>query len=190
MRLRELRIAVGVVLLVGAGTVGRAAAESQSAPRRIAVASAPVAALDWELKLTADQKSKIEAIHRKYLDDYRALRPAPPARPDEATRAKMAELTRRADDDTEATLTAEQKSQLPAALKEISDIRMIRIPLAIVGDLKLTEDQKSSIAGLAQEMRQKIEAMPRADRRAGIRALRSAMAPRVDALLTSEQKSA
>src|SRR5262249_12006153 len=110
--------------------------------RGMGLAMIPVAALDAELKLSADQKTKITAIHAKFEADTKDLRPQPGAQPDQANFQKLRELSQQANQDIQAVLTDQQKAKLPVATRNLMMLRTVGIPIQVYGDLKLTDSQK------------------------------------------------
>jgi hypothetical protein len=110
---------------------------------------------------------------------------------------KMQEDRKKNDAQIEAVLTDDQKKALPAFLKDVQSFQTAQLPLALISDLKLTEDQKTKMAAvvtqiqkIAQEKRQ--EAMDNQD----FQALReimtqtqTALKDKTRALLTADQKA-
>ena len=86
---------------------------------QVTLANVPVAALDKALTLSADQKTKIEAIQKKAQDDLRALAPQPGAQPDPAARQKRGEINAAATKDIEALLKDDQKTKVADLLKSL-----------------------------------------------------------------------
>jgi hypothetical protein len=78
-----------------------------------------------------------------------------------ANMEKMRTLDEKASKQIEALLTDSQKKMLPDALKELGDLGPTGIPLDILGDLKLTADQKTRIIAVSrksqQDLRQKMD---------------------------------
>jgi Spy/CpxP family protein refolding chaperone len=123
------------------------------------LANTPAAVLADGLKLSATQKAKVQAIQDQYRKDMTALRPPQgqqPADPQEM-RQKMTSLTEETTKSIEGVLTAEQNKQAPAFLKSVGGYRTVGIPLEVVPDLKLTSDQKSKIAAIADAAQKQIQ---------------------------------
>jgi Spy/CpxP family protein refolding chaperone len=119
------------------------------------VSSAPIAALEVGLKLTAEQKTKIIDIQKQTTTDrnkmMQELRNG--GQPDQAAfqafMQKMQTMNKEADKKITDLLTPEQKKLLPAVLKDIQTLSAVGIPAPTMGDLKLTDDQKKKIADIA-----------------------------------------
>jgi hypothetical protein len=128
------------------------------------VASVPVVALDAGLKLTTSQKDKITHIQSSFMEQRRALMPPPGEQgdgpPDQdtmrANMEKMFRLSRQASQQILAVLTTEQKKALPTVLRDIQTLRMAGIPAELLGDLKLTTDQKQKIASIQRQSQQEV----------------------------------
>jgi Spy/CpxP family protein refolding chaperone len=152
-------------------------------------ASAPVGGLDAELKLTDKQKQAIRQIQDAFHKEQRALMPGfpgggpggpPNGGPNggppnggppnggppnfeqmQANMQKMRMLDAKASKQIVELLTDDQRKALPEALKDLDLMRQAGIPLDILGELKLTADQKSKIAAVLaksqQDMRKLME---------------------------------
>ncbi|HZO87339.1 MAG TPA: hypothetical protein VFB38_03305 [Chthonomonadaceae bacterium] len=149
--------------------------------RGLSPVHAPLSALEAGLKLTATQKDKIAQIQAQFQKLRRDLMPPPPDQggppPDpETMRAnfqKMFRLERQASQQIATVLTSEQKSALPAVLKDIGTLRAAGIPAALMSDLKLTADQKHQIASLVAKAQQTLrEKMDEARQSGNFEALR------------------
>lgn len=184
------------------GQPGQARQRRQVRQRPVQLATLPVATLDKLLSLTPDQKTKVTAIHDKLLSDLKAATPpatAQPAqpgqrgqRPDPAVRQKRMELTTAANKEIEALLTDEQKKKLPDVGEEVSAVTSTGAPQGMVGELKLTPDQKKKIAEIQKEMRDKrtaLSSLTPEERRAKGAELRQERQTKIDALLTPDQKA-
>lgn len=164
-----------------------------------------VATIDSGLTLTADQKTKIKAILDKKDADIKAL-PAlpaftpgqPPADPQAFQEAfqKRGEINTKTNNDIQALLTEEQKAKLPAFLQELGTMQQAGIPAGVLGDLKLTADQKTKILAQAktsqQEMRDKMQAAQQSGQRMSredMMAMRKDATDKVSALLTPTQRA-
>jgi Spy/CpxP family protein refolding chaperone len=171
----------------------------------------PVDVLVKGLKLTDDQKTKVDDVQKKIREAQRAAfgggnnpfgggagggnRPDPAQLQEMMT--KMQEERKKNDAQVEAVLTDDQKKALPAFLKDVQTFQTAQLPLALISDLKLTEDQKTKMAAvvkqvqtISQEKRQ--EAMDNQD----FQALReimtqtqTALKDKTRALLTADQKA-
>jgi len=177
-----------------------------SGPRRqggfgqASVITVPAEALAGPLKLTADQKTKIAASQEKFTKDRTALM-APDAngqRPNfQEIGPKIQDLTAQTQKDIEAVLTDDQKKMLPAVLKDFQALQGAGIPAGVVGDLKLTADQKTKIAEIAKASQAEIAAKRQELGQGGDRAaLRQAMQDmqkaehdKIVAVLTDTQKT-
>ncbi len=161
------------------------------------LARIPAAALEKPLSLTADQKTKIEAIQKKYAEDSRALAPQAGGQPDPAARQKRTELSAQATKDIEAVLKEDQKAKVPDLLKQLGGLSGAGIPLEVVGDLKLTADQTKKIEAVETDS-QKAMAELRQGAGAGgdrqamaqkMREMRQASQQKVMDILTADQKA-
>jgi Spy/CpxP family protein refolding chaperone len=128
------------------------------------LATLPVSLMDSYLKLTSDQKSKITAIQTQYKADVKALMPAPadagaPADP-QARRdmmQKSREVSTKADADIKAVLTPEQTPMLDTMNKDLQTYNAVGIPAEILGEVKLTADQKAKITTIADDSRKEMQ---------------------------------
>jgi Spy/CpxP family protein refolding chaperone len=141
---------------------------------------APIPALTAGLKLTEDQKTKIAAIQDKFHSDRRDMFSGfgpppggpppgdagggpPPGPPDfskmQAMFQKMQTLQTQNDDKIKALLTTTQKEGLPALLKLIQTLRETQIPAEVLGDLKLTVEQKTKLESIATKGREAMQKM-------------------------------
>jgi Spy/CpxP family protein refolding chaperone len=157
--------------------------------RGMMLAQIPVAALDAELKLNADQKTKIAAIHDRFEADTKNLRPQPGTQPEPANFQKLRELSQQANQEIQAVLTEPQKAKLPAVTRNLMMLRTVGIPIQIYGDLKLTEAQKQQIQTIARETQEKRRGLSADERREKGRELRQEAQSKVSALLTASQKT-
>src|ERR1700693_4969200 len=96
------------------------------------LASIPVDVLAGPLKLSDDQKTKIRASQEKV--------------------AKATAEARAANTEITAVLTGEQKGKVEGVVRELGSYQQVGIPLQVLGGLKLTDDQKSKIKPIAEEM--------------------------------------
>jgi len=137
------------------------------------LASIPVELLAEPLKLTGDQKTKIKASQEKAA---KAMAEA---------RAAKAEMT--------AVLTGEQRAKVDGVVREFSAYPHVGIPLQILGELKLTDDQRSRIRPIAEEMEKRLQGLRTAGGQSNlqaIRQIRQGYVARVKAILTPEQQAA
>ncbi|MFM2414289.1 MAG: hypothetical protein RJB05_1465, partial [Armatimonadota bacterium] len=178
---------------------------------QMGLSNLPVDVLVKGLKLTVDQKTKVDDVQKKIREAQRAAfgggnnpfgggagggnRPDPAQLQEMMT--KMQEDRKKNDAQIEAVLTDDQKKALPAFLKDVQTFQTAQLPLPLIGDLKLTEDQKTKMAAvvkqvqtISQEKRQ--EAMDNQD----FQALReimtqtqTALKDKTRALLTADQKA-
>jgi Spy/CpxP family protein refolding chaperone len=193
----KMRLVSVVMALVTMALSGIAMAQND-APRqgrrggrmggRVSVATVPVAALASALNLTADQKTKITAIQSKYQAESKALRPTPGGAPDPSSRQKMRDLTQQTTTEIEAVLTDAQKAKVPDLLKEMGMLRGIGIPLEAVGELKLTEDQKTKLADIAKQTAEKMQGLAPEARREGMQEAMKDAREKAMSLLTDAQK--
>jgi protein-tyrosine-phosphatase len=173
----------------GGGPRGQRGPRGGQMGRAATLATVPVAALEPALKLTADQKTKIAAIQEKYQAESRGLRPQPGGPPDPSAREKLRELNRQATAQIEATLTAEQKAKAPDALKQMTTLRSLGIPLEALGELKLTDAQMKQLDGIAKAAQEKMQAIPQEQRRERMREMMQESQSKAMAVLTEPQKA-
>ena len=110
---------------------------------------------------------------------------------------KMRGLEDKAVKQIEAMLTDSQKKAVPDAMKELSALGPAGIPLDVLGDLKLTADQKSRIIAIStksqQDLRQKLdEARQSGDFQAFreiMQGSRESTQKQVNAVLTADQRT-
>ena len=82
-------------------------------------------------------------------------------------------------------LTKEKLETLEADLKVLSSVQL---PVDAVLELKLTVDQKKSLAEIAKQNQEKVREMMQSGDREGVMALREAVAAKVSGVLTEDQK--
>ncbi len=146
--------------------------------RGFSLAVMPVSAIDYVVKLTEDQKTKISAVLDKYKEDEKAAT---------GDRPKMQELSKKTNDDLFAILTTEQKETLKKETPMLGTLsRTKAIPLSVLGNLKLTDDQKSKITEVATGAQTKMREA-RGDR-AAQQTLQAELKAKIEALLTDDQK--
>lgn len=157
------------------------AAKGQGKARRgrgITLGILPVSAIDFAVGLKEDQKPKIEAIQDKLKEDEKSAG---------GDQVKMKEIGTKANEELLAILTAEQKAALTKATPMLGMlVRTKAIPLGVLGDLKLTADQKSKIEEAATETQGKMRGA-RGDK-AAQQELQTAFKTKVEGALTDDQK--
>jgi Spy/CpxP family protein refolding chaperone len=156
---------------------------------QVSLANLPVDTVDKLVKLTPDQKTKVTAIHDKFVEDTKGLRPAQGQQPDPASLQKRRELTTAANQQIEALLTEEQKKKLGEARDEMRLLTAAGAPAGMIGELKLTDDQKKKIAELRKEVDAKLNGLSPEERRSKRRELEQENRSKVEALLSTEQKA-
>ena len=135
--------------------------------RSVTAVNIPVSLLDTTLKLSPDQKSKI-ADAQKQISDYRAQ--IMPMRPMErggsssrqdmrAVFEKMHAKEQDANSQILACLSASQKTELDAMVKQDSALRMVGIPIEATPSLKLTSDQLQKISAIADKTQKTMQDM-------------------------------
>ena len=121
-------------------------------PRPISITMIPAQSLASVLNLSNDQVSRISAIQKQLQDQRPRPMPVPGQQPDraamEANRERMRSLEQKVASEIEAVLMAEQKSALPELMKVLNVLGMAGIFPGIIGDLKLTTEQKRQLAAL------------------------------------------
>jgi len=137
--------------------------------------------LATELKLSADQKTKITDIQKKLVADRQAAfqQPADGGQPDrQAQMAKFQELNQTAVKEITAVLTDDQKTSSTALLKDLQTLQALSLPYQTYSDLKLTSEQKTKLAALAadviksrQDLQQEIRAAAQAQDQAKMQEL-------------------
>jgi Spy/CpxP family protein refolding chaperone len=187
--------ATAALMIVGAAAFAQApqgarpGGQNRRAGRQVSLATVPVDALKKLLNLTDEQATKIKGIQDTYQADIRALRPAPGTQPDPTTRQKRAELTRKASEDIQNVLTTEQKEKMKNLVKEIGPLMAAGIPVGVIPNLKLTDDQKKQIAAIVKETQDKRQALTPEERRSQGRQLMQDARAKIQALLTDAQKA-
>ena len=128
----------------------------------IQLSSLTIATMNYGLKLTADQKTQIQTILDQHDKDVKALPAAPAFTPGQQpspediqamrdAMQKRRDVSTKSDDAIKAVLTDDQKAKLPDFVKELQGMQQSGIPVAILGDLKLTADQKTKITAQAEK---------------------------------------
>jgi hypothetical protein len=139
-----------------------------------------------KLKLSAEQKDKVEAIQKEYLTKQKESSKALQAFEKVAGEAKDPDVQAKALKEAwldrfklrnqylgkvEALLNDEQKKTF-AEVKNLPVIGAHFLPPQIQGELKLTEEQKDKIAKLQQELKQKINGVLTEEQRKHLRELK------------------
>lgn len=189
---RSSLIAVAILVAVGGTAVAQAGAgagqgrrgQRQVRARAMSLTAIPVKTLDALVTLTADQKTKVEAVQKQFASDAKALRPGKGETPSADSRAKIADLTKKATEDINAILTDAQKETLKTAMKGLAPLRTMGIPPALAIELKLTADQKQQIAAKAKEVAPQLRGLEPTARRAKLAEVRE----QVLQMLTDDQK--
>ncbi len=166
------------------------------------LSAVPAAVLADGLKLSAVQKAKIQAIQDQSRKDMQALRPAPGAQVDrQEMMQKFQALNEETNKSIEGVLTPDQLKASVAFLKSVSAYRTVGIPLEVLPDLKLTADQKTKIAAIADVAQKQLQDEMQKLRAAGgngggggggfqaIQELMKANGDKAAAVLTPAQKS-
>ncbi len=183
----------------GAQTPAPGAQRRQAAPP-VHISDLTVPAMDATLKLSDDQKTKIQAVLDKRAADYKTLVLPPDQQGSapavqEANRKRL-DMTNKADADVEAILTDDQKKMLPDFKRNVGVYQRSGLPLALMADLKLTDDQKQKIADQAMQNQRSMRQKARAAQQAGTamtgeqrQAMLKENRDKIMALLTPEQRA-
>lgn len=201
MKRRWIGLVLATSLLVATST--SALAQGERAQRRaglggfrpggaVSLAQIPLSALNAAVGLTAEQKTKIEAIHTKLRSEQKGLLPTPgtPREPGAMREAlqKLAALNRQASQEIEAVLTPEQKAKLPELRRKLALIRAAGIPLQVYDELKLTNDQIKQIIDIGEDVQKKMREVLTSGERSRLREIRREAREKTLAVLTAEQK--
>jgi len=140
----------------GAGGGRQGGGQRRGGGFQLSVATVPASILASELGLSDAQKTKIKTIQDKLAEDLKPLTPKPgDPPPDQQTaqenRTRRNELTQNAVKDIEAELNETQKTKWPDVQKSLQGITMVGIPVGALDELKLTPDEKTKIAKIADE---------------------------------------
>jgi Spy/CpxP family protein refolding chaperone len=189
--LRQLAVGLALALAISAPVIAQTATpqaggarqgrgQGRGGARGASVATMPIGTLSYLVNLKDDQKTKITDIQTKLKDDVKGAT---------GDRTKITELNTKARMDVEAILTDEQKNKLKELMPVVTLLQQSRaIPLAVIPDLKLTDEQKTKIKDAAKETQEKITAIPRAERQTGRPPLLADFKTKVEGILTDEQK--
>lgn len=157
------------------------------------VATIPVEALEKALSLTGDQKTKIKAVQDKLRAEMRENRPqpgAPPAPGQPGGRGgAFGETMRNANQEIMGILTDAQKTKLRELSQGLGGLRMVGIPMGLALQLNLTADQKSKLQAIGEGVREKMQAIPREERREKMRPLMEETRAKAMEVLTAAQKA-
>ena len=183
MKLRVIALATALSFVMAGSAFAQAPAKQKGqkrdkGARGVQLATIPVQALDSLVKLTPDQKTKITAIHDKFETSARALPKDP------SSREKRRELAQTASRDIRAILTEEQNTKLQTVARDFKGMTGAGIPLPLIQELKLTDDQKKKIAEIVAEARKGAGNAP-ADRKG----MRQQVQSKIAAVLTADQKA-
>jgi len=190
----------------GAGAPGQPGGRQgrgQGGGRGAALATIPIATLDSYLKLTADQKAKITAIQAQYKEDMKAFVPAQGGTPPDPQtaqdmRQKSRAVSTKADADIKAVFTDDQTKAVDTMNKDLQAYRGVGIPVEILPDLKLTEDEHTKIATIADDSQKEMAAKRQEAQQAGgdpaamrqaMTDMRKATHDKIIAVLTTSQKA-
>ncbi len=173
--------------------------------RRVSALDLPITVLASGLKLTDDQKDKIQQIQQDFRDQRNELMPRrgpdsggpPDPATMQANMEKMHSLETDASSKINAVLTSDQKTVLPTLIKNIESLRATGIPAELYSKLNLTAAQKKKIADIAQQARTYMQTKMAAAQQSGdFEAARSVMDQvrqdshsKAMAVLTTEQKA-
>ena len=80
------------------------------------------------------------------------------------------------------------KEKLDVLVADIKVLNSVQLPVDAVLELKLTVDQKKSLAEIAKQNQEKVREMMQSGDREGVMALREAVAAKVSGVLTEDQK--
>lgn len=160
----------------------------------VALSTASLDVLAAELKLTAEQKKKVDSAQEKLDVEVRGLMYSGDTdRTMQVTR--MSEAVAQADKDVGSVLTSEQKPLVPPLLKNLTTLRSTGLPPELYCDLKLTDAQLKKLTALVPEVKQENKERMAALKRLGsrgdpdqIQKLAFALSDKVLAVLTKDQK--
>lgn len=188
---RRLLIACAAcaVALLGSSVLAQARGQARQRQANMPVAQVPVALLDSNCKLSPAQKQKIQDIQTKLTEDLKALRPARGAQPDPGAAQKRRDLTQAAVTEINNVLTPEQREAIRQTMPLLQALRTATIPLPVVADLKLTDEQKKQMLQIVADVREKLRGLPAAERRAKMREGMADARKKLEDLLTEDQKA-
>lgn len=190
MKRLTLCLAAGLMAIgIAAGAQAPAGPRQAARQARLGVADVPLVVLERVVKLTAEQKAKLEPIYTKLAEDRKALQPVRGAAPDPTAAQKRRDLTRAANTQIQAILTTEQKESLKKAAPELLMLRSAGVPLVVLEQLKLTDDQKTKIKAIVDDVLAKVKDLTPEERRAKQRELMTEARAKVADILTADQKA-
>ncbi|MFY7953166.1 MAG: hypothetical protein ACOVT5_11730 [Armatimonadaceae bacterium] len=168
------------------------------------IGTMPMSVLEKALALKPEQKTKIEEIQKKSMEEMRSAfggfggggqRPDP-----EEMRArfeKMAESRKKVDSDIMAVLDDNQKKQAESLIKDAAVYGQAQLPLELAGELNLTDDQKKQITEMVGKIQKAMQTkMQEARENQDFESMREvmqqgqqALREKTRALLTADQKA-
>lgn len=161
---------------------------------QVTLASIPVDLLVGPLKLTADQTTKIKVSQDKVAKATAEARKATDVGGRDGSGSQaVREAQQTANKEITAVLTDDQKWKVEGVVREFGSYQQLGIPLQVVGELKLTDAQKTKVKSVAEEMQMKAHELRagggKPDRHA-MQQMRQGYAVKAMAILTAEQKAA
>lgn len=158
------------------------------------LASIQVEVLVDPLRLTEDQKAKIKASQEKLAKaTTEAQKAAAAGGGGDAGVQAVRDARRAAGSEIMAVLTTDQKVKAAELVQELGSYPQLGIPLQILGELKLSDGQRSKIKPIAEEMQKKVQGLRAAggqSNRQAVQHMRQDHAAKVAAILTAEQRAA
>ena len=125
--------------------------------RPMTLAEIPLPVLAMGLRLSEAQAGAIERAQQDFRQQMRAMRPRPgqqngppDAKMQDTAMAKRQELTRSTIAAITASLTPQQRAQLPALERSVKVLQGIGAPLYLYGQLRLSMAQEQQIATLLE----------------------------------------
>lgn len=177
-------LALGTVaapLVAHAAPVAQAKGGQRRAGGAAPIATLPVEVIDQLATLTADQKTKIQAIQDKAKTEGDAA-------PDRAGKAQVAT---KATDDIKAVLTADQLSTVQKAAPTLVMLNASKtIPFGALADVKLTKEQMTKISDIVTAEQAKLKGLKGQELKDKRTEAYADLKTQVEALLTADQKSA
>ncbi len=153
----------------------------------------PVDVLDMYLKLTKEQTGKISPILKKVkTEQNKFLGMGTNGVPDkdklEAQFKVLAETVRDSEKEVDGMLTAEQKKKTETMFEEVRKLNFVGIQRDVIGEVKLTDDQKKKLLTLSEEYQKKRAEIKPEDRQTEAPKLGREYRDKAAAMLTDEQK--
>ena len=185
--------ALGLAIALVVSAPASAQPAQGQGPGQPALAFIPVDVLAGPLKLTDDQKTKIKASQEKLAKaTAQARQTAAAGGSARASSQAVRDARQAANTEIIAVLTDEQRGKVEGVVREFGSYPQLGIPLPVLGELKLTDGQKSKIKPLAEEMQKKAQELRagggRSDQQA-MQQMRQDYAAKVAPILTAEQKA-